>query len=68
MWDAQPFVYQEVDVMKPEGKIWRDLYEFDTPVVRVTYPDTWAGKANLVRFTLPKPKRGMRTSSLQGRR
>ncbi|KAL3420910.1 glutaredoxin-like domain-containing protein [Phlyctema vagabunda] len=35
VWDARPFVYQEIDVMTPEGKIWRDLYEFDTPVIHV---------------------------------
>jgi Glutaredoxin-like domain (DUF836) len=34
VWDVRPFIYREVDVMTPEGKIWRDLYEFDTPVVR----------------------------------
>lgn len=32
VWDARPFEYKEIDVMKPEGKSWRDLYEFDTPV------------------------------------
>jgi hypothetical protein len=32
VWDARPFDYKEIDVMKPEGKSWRDLYEFDTPV------------------------------------
>jgi hypothetical protein len=26
-------VYKEIDVMAPEGKSWRDYYEFDTPVV-----------------------------------
>jgi len=33
VWDVRPFEYEELDVMTPEGKIWRDLYEFDTPVV-----------------------------------
>lgn len=33
VWDARPFVYKEVDVMKPDQTGWRNLYEFDTPVV-----------------------------------
>lgn len=34
VWDTRPFMYKEIDVMTPEAKGWRDLYEFDTPVVR----------------------------------
>jgi hypothetical protein len=32
---VRPFEYKEIDVMKEseEAKRWRDLYEFDTPVV-----------------------------------
>jgi len=33
VWDVRPFHYTEIDVMKPDAKKWRDLYEFDTPVV-----------------------------------
>lgn len=33
LWDKRPFVYKEIDVMMPDAKAWRDLYEFDTPVV-----------------------------------
>jgi len=35
VWDVRPFEYKEIDVMKEsdEAKSWRDLYEFDTPVV-----------------------------------
>ncbi len=33
VWDARPFEYTEVDVMKPDQGAWRNLYEFDTPVV-----------------------------------
>ena len=36
VWDTRPFDYKEIDVMAPEGKSWRDLYEFDTPVVGMT--------------------------------
>lgn len=33
VWERKPFVFREVDVMSPGGKGWKDLYEFDTPVV-----------------------------------
>ena len=33
VWDKRPFEYKEIDVMAPEGKSWKDFYEFDTPVV-----------------------------------
>jgi hypothetical protein len=33
VWDTRPFVYREVDIMKPDQVGWRNLYEFDTPVV-----------------------------------
>ncbi len=36
VWDTRPFHYKEIDVMTPSGQRWRDLYEFDTPVVRIS--------------------------------
>ena len=33
VWDRQPFAFKEVDIVKPEAKKWRDLYDFDVPVV-----------------------------------
>ncbi|KAG4425675.1 hypothetical protein IFR04_001137 [Cadophora malorum] len=36
VWDVRPFHYTEIDVMKPDAKKWRDLYEFDTPVVHIS--------------------------------
>lgn len=33
VWDARPFEFKEVDIMKPEAKGWLDLYDFDVPVV-----------------------------------
>ena len=33
VWDTRPFAFKEVDVMKPDQVGWRNLYEFDTPVV-----------------------------------
>ncbi|WP_428329706.1 glutaredoxin family protein [Mucilaginibacter sp.] len=32
---SQEFEYNEINVMEPGQKQWRDLYEFDTPVVRL---------------------------------
>ncbi|CZT48300.1 uncharacterized protein RSE6_08977 [Rhynchosporium secalis] len=38
VWDVRPFQYKEINVMeeKPESKKWRDLYEFDTPVIHIS--------------------------------
>lgn len=30
---TRPFEYQEIDVMTAQQEKWKDLYEFDTPVV-----------------------------------
>ncbi|KAI9862483.1 MAG: hypothetical protein M1813_004334 [Trichoglossum hirsutum] len=35
VWEKRPFEYHEIDVMKPEGRAWKDLYEFDTPVIHI---------------------------------
>lgn len=34
VWDRRHFEYDEIDVMQAASKEWRNLYEFDTPVVR----------------------------------
>lgn len=36
VWDKRPFEYKEVnvDLPEPESKAWRNLYDFDVPVVR----------------------------------
>lgn len=35
VWDSRPFHFEEVDIIKDETiPRWRDLYEFDVPVVR----------------------------------
>lgn len=36
VWDVRPFVYREINVMKPDQTVWRNLYEFDTPVVSIS--------------------------------
>ncbi|KAI0841207.1 hypothetical protein F5Y06DRAFT_215533 [Hypoxylon sp. FL0890] len=34
VWDARPFQFKEIDIIKSDTKErWRDLYEFDVPVV-----------------------------------
>lgn len=35
VWDRKPFHYDEVDVMAPGNGRWKDIYEFDTPVVHI---------------------------------
>ncbi|KAA8566994.1 hypothetical protein EYC84_010082 [Monilinia fructicola] len=34
-----PFVYKEIAVMEEGQKHWKDLYEFDTPVIHVSRED-----------------------------
>ncbi|RSL61797.1 hypothetical protein CEP53_004995 [Fusarium sp. AF-6] len=38
VWDKRPFAYTEVniDLPKPESKKWRDLYDFDVPVIHIS--------------------------------
>lgn len=36
VWERKPFEYEEIDVMSPGQQHWKDLYEFDTPVVSLT--------------------------------
>lgn len=31
----RPFDYSEIDVMAPGNKVWKDVYEFDVPVLHV---------------------------------
>lgn len=33
VWDRRPFQYKEVNLALPESKSWRELYDFDIPVV-----------------------------------
>lgn len=34
VWDKRPFAYKEVNLTLPEYEAWRNLYDFDIPVVR----------------------------------
>ncbi|KAK5134126.1 hypothetical protein LTR08_006901 [Meristemomyces frigidus] len=35
VWDRRRFEYAEIDVMARGQSKWKDLYEFDTPVVHI---------------------------------
>lgn len=40
VWDKRPFDYEEIEVMKPGKESWKNVYEFDTPVVS-TLDSNW---------------------------
>lgn len=50
-WDKKPFNYHEINIMKPEHKKWRDLYEFDSPVIHISLSDK-----EMDRYELPPIK------------
>ncbi|KAK6221008.1 hypothetical protein LQW54_001580 [Pestalotiopsis sp. IQ-011] len=36
VWDRRPFEYKEIDIIKSQQiPRWRDLYEFDVPVIHI---------------------------------
>ncbi|EMF16864.1 uncharacterized protein SEPMUDRAFT_137601 [Sphaerulina musiva SO2202] len=35
VWDRRPFGYEEIDILAPENNKWKQLYEFDIPVLHV---------------------------------
>lgn len=37
VWDRRPFEYDEIDVMSPAHDKWKNVYEFDTPVVSLDF-------------------------------
>jgi hypothetical protein len=41
VWDRRPFEYTEIDVMAPGQTKWKNLYEFDTPVVSAYHKKQW---------------------------
>lgn len=48
VWDKRPFAFVQVDIIKPESKGWRDLYEFDVPVVSAPSRKTQAAVSGLL--------------------
>ncbi|RJE23839.1 glutaredoxin domain-containing protein [Aspergillus sclerotialis] len=43
----KPFDYSELDIMIPENKPWKDVYEFDVPVLHVQSTIKQSGKTEL---------------------
>ncbi|KAF2092983.1 hypothetical protein NA57DRAFT_49180 [Rhizodiscina lignyota] len=39
-WDKKPFDFAEIDVMARGQEQWKELYEFDTPVIHVQRAST----------------------------
>ena len=35
VWDKRPFEYDEINVMEHSDQKWKNMYEFDTPVVSI---------------------------------
>ncbi|KAK2600242.1 hypothetical protein QQS21_005038 [Conoideocrella luteorostrata] len=36
VWDKRPFAYKEVNLALPESKSWKELYDFDIPVIHIS--------------------------------
>ncbi|KAK5987296.1 Glutaredoxin-like protein [Cladobotryum mycophilum] len=36
VWDKRPFLYKEVNLALPESKEWKNLYDFDIPVIHIS--------------------------------
>jgi hypothetical protein len=56
VWDTRPFNYKEIDVMTQGAKNWRDIYEFDTPVVCYLVVQNATLELISNRYTLVAPK------------
>ncbi|THX55286.1 hypothetical protein D6D06_05008 [Aureobasidium pullulans] len=35
VWDKRPFEYDEINVMDHSDQKWKNMYEFDTPVIHI---------------------------------
>ncbi|KAL7799143.1 hypothetical protein V8C37DRAFT_398966 [Trichoderma ceciliae] len=47
VWDKRPFHYTEVNLAKPEFKHWKNLYDFDIPVIHISRAE--AGEEDISR-------------------
>ncbi|KAG6008872.1 hypothetical protein E4U21_003683 [Claviceps maximensis] len=36
VWDQRPFAFNEVNLALKESKAWRELYDFDIPVIHIS--------------------------------
>lgn len=53
----KPFDYRELDIMKAENKPWRDVYDFDVPVLHIQ-PSRAAEKTDSdLELSLSEPKK-----------
>ncbi|KAI1166609.1 hypothetical protein F5B18DRAFT_648673 [Nemania serpens] len=68
VWDTRPFQFKEVDIVSSEtGPRWRELYDFDVPVIHISrcsapeeQPQTVSGAVRLMhRFTTEQVKAKM---------
>ncbi|PQE25936.1 glutaredoxin domain-containing protein [Rutstroemia sp. NJR-2017a BBW] len=65
--ETRPFVYKEINVMEEGQTHWKDLYEFDTPVIHVSSEGVGEERSELAaeakklmhRFTEEEVKRKM---------
>ncbi|KAI1330929.1 hypothetical protein F5Y16DRAFT_361600 [Xylariaceae sp. FL0255] len=49
VWDARPFQFKEIDIVKSEtGPQWRELYDFDVPVIHISKSSASEEKPELV--------------------
>ncbi|OLN88722.1 Glutaredoxin-like protein [Colletotrichum chlorophyti] len=48
VWDRRPFAFTEVNVTAPDAKNWKDLYDFDVPVIHISKADAPEEDPNLV--------------------
>ncbi|KOS20166.1 Glutaredoxin-like protein [Escovopsis weberi] len=39
VWDKRPYLYKEVNLAEPKAKNWRNLYDFDIPVIHINRLD-----------------------------
>ncbi|CAJ2512739.1 Uu.00g008580.m01.CDS01 [Anthostomella pinea] len=68
VWDSRPFQFKEVDIIKSDTMPpWRDLYEFDVPVIHISkssapeeHPQSVSKAARIMhRFTAEQVKAKM---------
>ena len=56
VWDKRPFEYDEINVMEHSDQKWKNMYEFDTPVVSNLRCFLVCCIDNVARFTWTRQK------------
>lgn len=55
VWDTRPFAFKEVDIVQPEAQVWKDIYDFDVPVVCPPAPRSLSfTKTHLIQIHISK--------------